>query len=605
MSSEQRPQIGLGQLVREYILPYNTLFSLSGVMAVVLGMISPYLVIGLGLLLIACFTTFFLLDALKRQHVSAWVHSSAPSVATRTAKFLWHAPGASARDSGMFWAVLIVGLAVTVFGLKSVRDAQHAAAAQLGAGVPSIERDPSVAVLPFVSIGGEKEQEYFAEGLSEELLDLLAKVPKLRVSARTSSFAFAGKGLAVDAIAQKLHVASLLEGSIGRAGDTLRVRVRLVRGTDGAQLWSDSFERPMADVFKVQDEIAAAVVSKMKVSLMHASPTAKTIDTRAYPIILHADELARQRSVEGTNRALELYTQALTIAPDEPRAMVGRAVVYRYQADTAMRPAAEGNELARNELTQALAADPRNVGAHVQMALVALTYDRDAATAAKHLESALAAEPTNAAALRVSVTLLLSLGRLDAATPIAEYVAARDPANVSTYILMMRLHAYADRWEAAAADAKSALDLSPRANFVRGYLGTFLAHTGDLAGAMREATAEPTEAGRLLSLATVHRIAGRQADAQAALQLAGDKYGKLAPFTIAESWAQMGQNDEAFRWLDTAIAVRDTSLIYSAASTRLRGLAKDPRWPLFLQKIGGAPEQMAAIKFKVHLPTSK
>jgi TolB-like protein len=181
--------------------------------------------------------------------------------------------------------------------------------------VPALPTDASIAVLPFVNMSSDKEQEYFADGISEELLNLLAQVPELRVIARTSSFSFKGKDVEIAEIARRLNVANVLEGSVRKSGDKLRITAQLVRASDSSHLWSQTYDRQMADVFKVQDEIAAAVVGQLKIKLLGTPPTSKVTNPRAYTLYLQAREIRRQVTPQSFEDSLALLQQALALDP--------------------------------------------------------------------------------------------------------------------------------------------------------------------------------------------------------------------------------------------------------------------------------------------------
>ena len=207
--------------------------------------------------------------------------------------------------------------------------------------IPEIANDPSIAVLPFVNMSSDKEQEYFSDGISEELLNLLAKVPKLRVIARTSSFSFKGKEVAIPDIARALNVAAILEGSVRKSGDTVRITVQLIRASDSSRLWSETYDRKLDDIFKVQDEIAATVVVQLKIKLLGAAPTSKVIDPKAYALFLQAREVSRQNSAMAYEQSISLYQQALALDPDYAAAWVGLAGNYSAQVYQYVRPAGE------------------------------------------------------------------------------------------------------------------------------------------------------------------------------------------------------------------------------------------------------------------------
>src|SRR6185295_2114015 len=181
---------------------------------------------------------------------------------------------------------------------------------------PTIAADNnSIAVLPFVNMSDDKEQGYFSDGISEELLNLLSKIPQLKVAARTSSFSFKGKGVEIPEIARQLHVANVLEGSVRRSGDQLRITAQLIRAAEGYHLWSETYDRKMDDIFKIQDEIAGEVVKELKVKLLGAAPKVRTTDPKAYALYLQARELGRQATPDAFAKSDALYRQVLEIDP--------------------------------------------------------------------------------------------------------------------------------------------------------------------------------------------------------------------------------------------------------------------------------------------------
>ncbi len=254
------------------------------------------------------------------------------------------APGRNAREIAS--AVDHASVASAANGTASPAGAAStnvAAAGDAGTpSIPSIEQDPSIAVLPLQDLSQGKDQEYFSDGITEELLDLLAKVPKLRVIARTSSFSYKGKDTPIAEIARVLHVAAVLEGSVRKSGEKVRITVQLIRASDSSHLWSETYDRTLDDIFKVQDEIAAAVVDKLRISLLGAVPTAKPVDPRIYPLILQANALIAQNAVAGNKQGLALCEQAIALVPDEVRAWNALALVSFNQVAASERSIEEG-----------------------------------------------------------------------------------------------------------------------------------------------------------------------------------------------------------------------------------------------------------------------
>src|ERR1044071_688700 len=200
----------------------------------------------------------------------------------------------------------------------------------------TIPNDNSIAVLPFVDMSQAKDQGYFSDGISEELLNLLTKIPQLKVAARTSSFSFKGKAVEIPEIAGQLHVANVLEGSVRRSGDQIRITAQLIRAAEGYHLWSETYERKMDDIFKIQDEIAGEVVKELKVKLLGAQPKARTTDPQAYALYLQARELGRQFNRDAYAKSDALYRQVIEIDPRYAPAWDLLAANFSNKANTGL-----------------------------------------------------------------------------------------------------------------------------------------------------------------------------------------------------------------------------------------------------------------------------
>src|SRR5438046_2699272 len=292
----------------------------------------------------------------------------------------------------------------------------------------------SIAVLPFVNMSDDKEQGYFSDGISEELLNLLSKIPQLKVAARTSSFSFKGKGVEIPEIARQLHVANVLEGSVRRSGNQLRITAQLVRAAEGYHLWSETYDRKMDDIFKIQDEIAGEVVKELKVKLLGAAPKVRTTDPKAYALYLQARELGRQRTAEAYAKSDALYRQVLEIDPRYAPAWDELARNFYNKASMGLLSNQEGFASAREAAEQALAIDPDYALAHARLGFIAMNADNDLAAAARHYQRALALDPANLDVLRNTTALLNSLGRLNEALALSEAVVRRDPVNVTMVV---------------------------------------------------------------------------------------------------------------------------------------------------------------------------
>ena len=465
--------------------------------------------------------------------------------------------------------------------------------------------DKSIAVLPFVNLSSDKEQEYFSDGIAEDLLNLLARVQTLQVAARTSSFSFKGKNVAIPEIASALHVANVLEGSVRKSGDEVRISAQLVRASDGYEIWSQSWDRKLDDVFAIQDEIAAAVVGQLRVKLLGEVPVARPVDAKAYPLILQAEALVNLQSAAGRKQAIEVFQQALAVSPNEARAWAGLGRAYFNQAITGERPGEEGARLSREAADKALALDPDNVVAISLRGRVAADLQLDLPAAARYYQRALELEPGNMIALNAGAILLMYTGRLDEARKLLQYRAAHDPANAIAYSNLSTLEYFARQWDASIDAARTTLRLSPASGGQHAGIAQCLLLGGhDAAGAQKELEAEIDEEQRQTAQAQVLHSLGREQEADAALKILIDKYGQDVPFSVATVYAWRGQAGPAFEWLDRAVALHDPTVASTLVEPLLDSLHQDPRWLPFLRRIGYAPEQLAKIDFKVTLPAA-
>jgi TolB-like protein/Tfp pilus assembly protein PilF len=460
----------------------------------------------------------------------------------------------------------------------------------------------SIAVLPFVDMSQAKDQGYFSDGISEELLNLLTKIPQLQVAARTSSFSFKGKQVEIPEIARQLHVANVLEGSVRRNGDLVRITVQLIRAAGGYHLWSETYDRKMDDIFKIQDEIAGEVVKELKVKLLAAAPKVRTTDPRAYALYLQAKELARKFTPEAFAKSDALFRQALDIDPRYPPAWTGLAANFSAEFGMGLMSSEEANARAGEAIERALAIDPEYAPAHAALGLSAMQSDNDLAGAARHLERALALDPTGVAILSGCANLLSSLGRLDQALALQEAALRHDPISVATLSNLGAAQCATGRYDEAIGSYRAVLRLSPGRGGAHAQLGMVLLQKGDAPAALAEIEQEKNETWRMLALPMAYCALGRAADADAARVALIAKYEKDWSYNIAYVFAFCGQSDKAFEWLDKAVAYRDGGLSEIVPQKLFDKIHSDPRWLPFLRKLGKAPEQLAKIEFKVTLP---
>ncbi|HET7063116.1 MAG TPA: tetratricopeptide repeat protein, partial [Rudaea sp.] len=460
----------------------------------------------------------------------------------------------------------------------------------------------SIAVLPFVDMSSGKDQEYFSDGISEELLNLLAKIPQLQVTARTSSFSFKGKNTAIPEIARTLHVAHVLEGSVRKSGNSVRITAQLIRAVTDTHLWSQTYDRKLDDIFAIQDEIAADVVKQLKVTLLGAAPKARATDPEAYALYLQAVQLGRQFTKEAFQQSDALFRKVLAIDPRYAPAWVALAENFYHETTQGLLSHKEGYAQAREAAMKALAIDPEYAAAHARLGFIAMFGDNDLAGAAQHFQRALALDPADLDVLRNSATLLASLGRLDEALALEEAVVRRDPVNLNALYNLGLYQRMAGQFDAAIASFRTVLSLAPGRGGAHRQVGVALLLKGDAPGALAEIEQETSEVWKMIGLPLAYHALGRKADSDAALAALIAKYEKDAPSNIAYIYAYRGEADKAFEWLDKAIEYGDGGLGEIVTENLFDKIHTDPRWLAFLRKIGKGPEQLAKIEFKVTLP---
>ena len=460
----------------------------------------------------------------------------------------------------------------------------------------------SIAVLPFVDMSQAKDQEYFSDGLSEELLNLLAKVPALQVTSRSSAFSYKGKEIKLSQVAKELNVAHVLEGSVRKSGNRLRITAQLINARTDKHLWSETYDRSLDDIFAVQDEIAAAVVAQLKVTLLGDAPKAKAADPKAYALFLQARQVGREGAAESLAQSVELYHQALALDPNFVAAYCGLATAYTAQSDLGYRSNAEGYRLAREALEKALAIDPDSALAHVGLANVLATFNDGLAAAAEHYQRALTLEPTNTEILSQIMRFGRTLGRFDEVIALGEYVVAHDPVNAGAHTLLGASYGRAHRYDESIASLRTALRLAPNRGLSHYTFAITLLIKGDLAGALAEAKLETSPNWQQDALAMIYDAMGKKTESDAALNSMIQGFEKESSWNIAYIYATRGDADRCFEWLDKALIYGDPGVSLTATHWAFANVRKDPRWLPFLRKIGRTPEQLAAIKLDMRPP---
>jgi adenylate cyclase len=481
------------------------------------------------------------------------------------------APDASGHeepDSGGLgrWASRIVILLGVVAVLASLwvftRPRTHDAPAPGAPAAAGVAAGNSIAVLPFVDLSEKKDQEYFSDGLSEALIDLLTQIPDLRVPARTSCFYFKGKSEDITEIARKLRVAHVLEGSVRKSGNTIRVTAQLIRADNGYHIWSETFEHDLTDVFKVQDEIARSVVGALRITMVPGSvrlePAPANID--AYTLLLQGRFAAARSNEADMQRAVELFEQSAKLDPNYAAAWAEIAGTRRWLADF-VDPSPDDNVArARAAALKALSLNPDSVKAHLVLAIIYQNYDRDWNKAEAEVDTAERLEPNNVPTLAVRGFRSFISGDQGAAIPRLVAVLDRDPFDAGNYrFLALARLAHGDLAEAERT-IRRGLEVSPRMVAGSFALARILVARHAGAEALAAAQQEPQSLYRRTALAVAYRLVGREADSRAQLDelIARDAAG--AAYQIAEVQAYRGDREAMLQWLQRAYVQHDSGL---------------------------------------------
>jgi TolB-like protein len=466
----------------------------------------------------------------------------------------------------------------------------------------------SIAVLPFVNMSSDPEQEYFSDGISEELLNLLAKNPELKVISRSSAFTFKDKDIDIPAVAERLGVAHVLEGSVRKAGNRVRITAQLIDAETDTHLWSDTFDRELTDIFAIQDEIAGQVVDALKLALFGTPATTKEPNLDAYALYLQGRHLGAIGTPENLDQAEALLKRALALDPDYADVWIELSSVYESKRFIGTMAVDRARSLKHDALERARAIDPENAGIYEQLAWDALIEDRDLTRAARLLERGLALDPTRLSLIQGAALLALNLGRLADAVARAEYVTARDPLCALCIGQLGGMYMLQDRIDEAAA-AYETYDLvggdDPGMNAAVALVLLLQGkHEASLARWNRVTPGHLFRAyGETITLYSM----GREADFAAKFQELKDQFGTDYPTMVARVYAWMGDVDTAFEWLDRYTGARPELgpvIInhFEFLSVEFQPLHDDPRWQAYLERLGLAPEQLAAIEFEFSLP---
>jgi len=466
--------------------------------------------------------------------------------------------------------------------IEALRKALPQPAAQAEA---EIKDKPSIAVLPFTNMSADPENEYFSDGLTEELLNVLARNPELKVTGRTSSFAFKGKLEDLRDIGQKLGVETVLEGSVRKAGNRVRITAQLVKSSDGFHLWSDTYDRVVDDIFAVQDDIAASVSKALDVTLLGKKETPTKVNAETYSLVLQADHFSQQNAVKPVARAVEMYKEALAMDSRNARAWAGLARARLLQYGYGHEDSAFCREEIADAAKKALAIDSQIAQAHDVLGWARLVFDLDWRGADESFERANELAPSDAKIVSGLAAMRFAQGRIEEGLKLSYKSVLLDPLDPMAYSLHGRNLTMAERLDEAYDVYGRALELSPDLASAHVNRGVILVLQGHPEEALAEIEQERSAGYRNYGLAIAYDALGKRAESDAALAVLLTPELEEYAVQRAAVYDRRGELDSAYEELEKARDIRDAGLHLVPAGPLHAGVRSDPRWQAFLDSI--------------------
>jgi TolB-like protein/DNA-binding winged helix-turn-helix (wHTH) protein len=513
------------------------------------------------------------------------VESSSPQAHTRTESadpVDATGEGATAARRRRGAAVVLGGAAFAIAVIGTAAWLSRAAHVQS----ERVQIDKSIAVLPFLDLSENKDQEYFADGLAEELLDVLANVPGLRVIGRTSSFQFKNKNENVQSIGAKLGASYVVEGSVRRAGNHVRVAAQLIRAADGAHQWSETYDRNVSDALLLEAELAASLgrALELSVEIGLASSPIETSSPEANDHYLRGLHALDTYTRVGTQEAANQFQAAITLDPRFTAAYVLLGKTHFVDAEFGFVPPEVGFPQVRENALKALKLNPQSAIAHALLARVATLYTWDWREAQRESDMALTLGPQNPFALAAAADLAVIVGHFERSERLLRASLVSDPLNPETHFMLADALLASGRLAEAEAEMHRCLAISPDYAFGHFSLGYILSLEGRRES-VTECQREVPEGGQFMCLAGAYDRLGRSKEADVALAAAIREYAGSEAFWIASVFADRHQDTQAFEWLDRAYRQREPDVEYIKVTPDFNSLKGDPRYQAFVDRL--------------------
>ena len=516
--------------------------------------------------------------------IIAWAFETTPEGIKRTEA----ADAAGQRSRGGAWIyIVLIGAALSV-GLFFV--GRYSAGTSQARKVPAAIPDKSIAVLPLINESGDPKDEYFSDGLSEELIAALAQISGLKVIGRSSSFQFKDKKETPRTIGEKLRVSTLLEGTVRKQGDRVRIVAELINAGDGIELWTRTFDRELRDIFAVQEEIARAVADSLRVTLLGTSDRsdqrAASNNVEAHNAYLQGHFYLLRRNLEDFRKAVRYFDEAIRLDPGYALAYAERSEAWTFIGDLGPEQKKDAWAAAKNDAEKAVAVGPNLAEAHAALGWVRFFSEWKFAEGLPELRRANKLEPANPTANDLLSRVLVYLGQTEEAGKLARQEIELDPLAYFVRNNLARILLAEEKLDESDAEARKAVELQPTGAASHRWQVLVAIQRGDGETALREAQLEPDEGYRRFELALAHYARGDRPAADAVLSEMIAKDGNLLAYQIAEVYAWRGETDKAFDWLQISFDNHDTRTLAILIDPLMRSLRDDPRYKNLIAKLG-------------------
>ncbi len=579
------PKVFFGELKRRNVYKVAVAYAVVGWLLIqVATQVFPFLEIPNWMIrLVILLTAFGFPVAL----IIAWAFELTPEGIKRTED----ADAARQHSRGVVWIVVMLIAAALSLGLFFLgRYTAGTAPPRLSGSAAAMNPQKSIAVLPLVNTSGDPGNEYFSDGLSEELIAVLAKIPDLKVIGRSSSFLFKGKSDDSKSVGEKLGVAHLIEGSVRKQGDRVRIVAELINAHDGRSLWSETYDRELKDIFAVQNEIATAVADQMRVKLLGQSARTEAVGSsenpEAHNAVLQSDFYFQQQTADSVRKSISFLQEAVRLDPNYALAYAKLSQAWRQNAASfAIDDASKAYDEARQAANKAVSLAPDSVDVRMTVALLAMNPELDFPAAEKEFRQVLQSSPNNAAAKNGLTLSLLAQGRFTEAEEACRQALLLDPLLTNLWFNLGRIAVGTGRYKEAGEAFHKGLELQPNASRFHTYLATLDVLQNRPAQATANAQLENDGFWRDFAVALVQQAQGDQSAAEARLKdfIAKDSNG--GAFQIAVLYAIRKEPDQMFKWLDTAYDTRDSGLTQLAVTPFFLPYRGDPRFTALCQKL--------------------